>query len=600
MFRTRDENNKEDRRTSTPAASVASAFSYSWGDSLILEPVLDDPRRQLISAAPPGSPAIGDRYLVPPDATGAWTGLANQIAEWNGSAWTFAYPYQEILALYGVTLGVGGDKGVLIYSRARGEYLEYAKIEQEDLGTTIWKQRSDVGATPSNYMAWLPLHTADQPHSIVKDRIDSVDVLPASWGTPYPYQKRVIPATSPSPWNVHIGEIAMYVGISSVGGGAWIMQVPAEGDIVWVADKNQFYHYTAAGAWAPIGNNITLDNLSDVNTSGAIATDVLGYNGTTWVPQTATAPGAHNLDSHSDVTLTAPATGEVLRKSAGDWVNARVQFDDLGDVVLTAPSAGQTITYDGANWVNSAGPAAAPHDVISASHGDTTTTGSLATGDVLYRSGSNWTNRPNTLANLGGVTLTSPDNGQILMYNGTVWINSSVASTINLDDLSNVDTTGKSNNSIIWWNSSSGKWEDRLLVLDDLSDVSTSGAVAGQAMIYNGSAWVPGTPTASVTAAYLNGWLTGVSFVTNAAVSVSYSAPGGIHTFTCAVAGHYACMVSCDVACRIDIAGTPYTPTLSFTNQLALYRSAGGAFQVRFPSTGESANATITVMRLGG
>jgi len=42
---------------------------------------------------PPGSPSSGDRYLIDAQlgtATGAWAGEDDEIAEWNGSAWTFS------------------------------------------------------------------------------------------------------------------------------------------------------------------------------------------------------------------------------------------------------------------------------------------------------------------------------------------------------------------------------------------------------------------------------------------------------------------------------------------------------------------------------
>lgn len=38
---------------------------------------------------PPGSPSIGDRYIVGTSPTGAWVGEENSIAEWNGSSWDF-------------------------------------------------------------------------------------------------------------------------------------------------------------------------------------------------------------------------------------------------------------------------------------------------------------------------------------------------------------------------------------------------------------------------------------------------------------------------------------------------------------------------------
>lgn len=43
-------------------------------------------------AAPPGSPAVKDRYIIATSPTGAWASRANQIAEWSGSAWVFIVP----------------------------------------------------------------------------------------------------------------------------------------------------------------------------------------------------------------------------------------------------------------------------------------------------------------------------------------------------------------------------------------------------------------------------------------------------------------------------------------------------------------------------
>lgn len=43
-------------------------------------------------AAPPGSPATGDRYLIAASPTGAWTGHAAEITVYNGSGWTFYVP----------------------------------------------------------------------------------------------------------------------------------------------------------------------------------------------------------------------------------------------------------------------------------------------------------------------------------------------------------------------------------------------------------------------------------------------------------------------------------------------------------------------------
>ena len=55
---------------------------------------------------PPLSPVFGDRYLIPvsPLATGAWTGFANRIAEWDGTAWVFTVPLEDYVVFVTDTL----------------------------------------------------------------------------------------------------------------------------------------------------------------------------------------------------------------------------------------------------------------------------------------------------------------------------------------------------------------------------------------------------------------------------------------------------------------------------------------------------------------
>jgi hypothetical protein len=60
-------------------------------DALLLISVLS-----ATTTAPPGSPAAGDRYIVPASATGAWSGQDGKIAQWDAgaSAWNFYTPKQ--------------------------------------------------------------------------------------------------------------------------------------------------------------------------------------------------------------------------------------------------------------------------------------------------------------------------------------------------------------------------------------------------------------------------------------------------------------------------------------------------------------------------
>lgn len=43
-------------------------------------------------ATPPGSPANGERWIVPSGATGAWAGQTDKIALWREGAWAFFAP----------------------------------------------------------------------------------------------------------------------------------------------------------------------------------------------------------------------------------------------------------------------------------------------------------------------------------------------------------------------------------------------------------------------------------------------------------------------------------------------------------------------------
>ncbi len=45
-----------------------------------------------IQNTPPGGPALGDRYIVDTVPTGAWVGQTDNIATWDGVAWTFTIP----------------------------------------------------------------------------------------------------------------------------------------------------------------------------------------------------------------------------------------------------------------------------------------------------------------------------------------------------------------------------------------------------------------------------------------------------------------------------------------------------------------------------
>lgn len=74
-----DPNSNQHLATKGYVDAIAQGISYREG-------VLDEIN------TPPSSPATGDRYLIDDSPTGDWSGHANEIAEWDGSAWTYYVP----------------------------------------------------------------------------------------------------------------------------------------------------------------------------------------------------------------------------------------------------------------------------------------------------------------------------------------------------------------------------------------------------------------------------------------------------------------------------------------------------------------------------
>lgn len=86
-----------------------------------------------------------------------------------------------------------------------------------------------------------------------------------------------------------------------------------------------------------------------------------------------------------------------------------------------------------------------------------------------------------TLTQLGDVIITSATNGQVLQYNGSNWVNSSLNLTTTLAALTDVAISSIANNQLLRYNSTSQKWENwtanyLTAESDTLDTVTTRGA----------------------------------------------------------------------------------------------------------------------------
>ena len=142
-----------------------------------------------------------------------------------------------------------------------------------------------------------------------------------------------------------------------------------------------------------------------------------------------------SIDSLSDVAIVGtPSTDQLLRYNGSSWTNSSVTIptllDDLTDVVLSSPSTNNILRFDGLNWVNTA------LDIRL----------NAQTGGYLSL------NSPSSSVNIvGNNGINTTVSGNILTVNFAAM----------LDQLSNVDTTVVSlaGGEVLAFNGTTGKWE---------------------------------------------------------------------------------------------------------------------------------------------
>jgi hypothetical protein len=193
---------------------------------------------------------------------------------------------------------------------------------------------------------------------------------------------------------------------------------------------------------API---LYVDNI-EIDPTGATTNQVLKFDGTKFAPGTASTVGS--IDDLSDVTITSPTNGQILKWNGTAWVNdtdaagsSVNALDDVADVTITTATSGQFLKWNGTAWVN---------DAIDLG---TDTTGNYVSG-VSSGTGISVSHTPSegstatvsldaTLDNLSNVTVPSPTTNDVLQWNGTAWVNvaASTVGATNLDGLSDVVVT---------------------------------------------------------------------------------------------------------------------------------------------------------------
>lgn len=339
-----------------------------------------------------GGGALGD--LTDVTITAA---AAGEVLRYNGSAWVDAQlDYSDLSGTPAIPADIGDLGDVTITSAAAGEVLRYNGSTWVDAQLDY----SDLTGTPALVSA-------------INDLSDVTITAAAA------------------------GEVLRYNGSAWVD--AQLAYTDLSGTPTNVSSFTNDAGYLVDITAEPIGD------LSNVSLTSVTTGDVLSYNGSSWVnsaaPPADISGSSINALNDVDTTTSPPSNGEGLiwNSISGNWepgtVSAgSVALDDLTDVTITAAATGEVLRYNGSAWVDA-----------QLAYSDLSGTPSLApvatSGD--YNDLSNKPTIPVDINDLGDVTITSATTGQILEYNGSAWVNvanSGGGGPIAIDDLTDVDT----------------------------------------------------------------------------------------------------------------------------------------------------------------
>ena len=127
----------------------------------------------------------------------------------------------------------------------------------------------------------------------------------------------------------------------------------ADGQVLTTDGSGNFTFQTVSSGSS--GAN-TLNELTDVSTSGVTNGQILKYNGSSWAPAEDSTSGASTLDELTDVSTSGVVAGEILKYNGSSWAHAH--DEGINDLVEdTSPQLGGNLDVNG-------------NDIVSAGNGD--------------------------------------------------------------------------------------------------------------------------------------------------------------------------------------------------------------------------------------
>ena len=200
-----------------------------WGDDMNtnLEWIILLLQRGVISqttSAPPGSPSVGDAYIIGPSATGAWAGEEKNLAIW------WQRPSQGSPAWFIIDMTTLPE-GILVY------------VQDENLpmvwdGTSAW-----TGGVDMSYDTALEKLLAN---------LDVIsDALTTPPGSPSIGDAYIPAATATGDWTGHEGKLAIWWQGPGDTAAAWLIITPASGQRAYIINQTALYRYYSS-AWSTV------------------------------------------------------------------------------------------------------------------------------------------------------------------------------------------------------------------------------------------------------------------------------------------------------------------------------------------------------------
>jgi len=274
--------------------------------------------------------------------------------------------------------------------------------------------------------------------------------------------------------------------------------------------------------WSTLSETVNLTGLSDVTISSPSGGQVLKYNGSAWVNDSdSTGTTINSLDDIGDVAITSVASGQFLKWNSSAWVNDAIDLgtDTTGNYMVNV-AAGTGISVSHTPGEGST--ATITNDGVTAIAGTANEiTASASTGSVTLSLPANVT-ISNNLTVTGNLTVsgttTTINTTTLSIADNIIILNSDVTGAPSENAGIEVNRGNANANVAIRWNETTDKWQITndgttyanvatasdiagvtITTLDDIGDVSVTGVTNGKVLQYNGNAWVGATVTGGAT-----------------------------------------------------------------------------------------------------